>query len=63
MKKLVSMNARGKDWHSEQRAHHLNDSQKVLSQAWDDITVAELDAKEVRKARMTEIGYARHKRV
>ena len=60
---LLSVSAKDKVWNPEQRAHHPDDFHEVLSQAWDDITGAELDRREVRKARMTEIGYPRDKKV
>ena len=37
--------------------------EEEMGEAWDDVTGAELDWKEVRKARATEIGYVREKRV
>ena len=35
----------------------------MLVQAWDDITGEELDAKEVKKARLKEVGYIHEKKV
>ena len=35
----------------------------MLVQAWDDITGEELDAKEVKKARLKEVGYIPEKKV
>ena len=50
-------------WNPEQTAHHPDDFHETLSQAWDDITGAELEVRVVRKARMTELGYAEDKKV
>ena len=63
IKKLLSVGAKDKVWHPEARVHQPDDFHENLSQAWGDLTGAELDAKEVRAARMTEIGYARRKNV
>ena len=63
VRKLLSVSAKDKVWNPEQRTHHPDEFHAKLIQAWDDITGAELDSKEVRKARMTEIGYAKDKKV
>ena len=47
----------------ERGVKHEEDDHEMLEQAWDDITGEELDAKEVRKARLKEIGYIHDKRV
>ena len=51
VKKLLSVSASDKVWNPEQRAHHPDEFHEIISQAWDDVTGAELDGKEVRKAR------------
>ena len=48
---------------SKGKVMHLDEWHEHLGQAWDDLTGVELDAAEVRKARMTEIGYAVKKNV
>ena len=40
-----------------------DEDREDYAQAWDDITGVELNAKEVRKARMQELEYVREKKV
>ena len=47
----------------ERGVKHEEDDQEMLVQAWDDITGEELDAKEVKKARLKEVGYIHEKKV
>ena len=54
------------EWDRGRRGEKDNsheEMEKQLMEAWDDITGRELNAREVQKARMTEIGYAINKKV
>lgn len=51
------------DAHTEKPTENEHEDQEVPSQAWDDLTGSELDPREVRRARMKEIGYVRNKGV
>ena len=42
---------------------HEEDEQEAVREAWDDVTGKELDGRDVRRARMKEIGYVRDKKV
>ena len=63
IKKLLAVKKTDQVWKSDLKPHHPEEYHEEVQQAWDDITGAELDHREVRQARMTEIGFAKKKNV
>ena len=63
VQKILKLKSTDRIRDSQGKVLHLEEVNDLLQQAWDDITGVELDVAEVRKARMTEIGYARKKKV
>ena len=59
----MSIKKEDKIWSSNLQVHHPGEFHEEMQKAWDDITGTELDYRQVREARMTEIGYARRKKV
>ena len=49
--------------HKKKTAEHEEDNQEELLQAWDDVSGKELDGREVKKARMKEVGFVNKKNV
>ena len=63
VKKILKLSHADKVWDQNGKMANRDDWHEAPTRAWDDITGVELDAAEVKKARMIEIGYARKKKV
>jgi hypothetical protein len=63
LKKLLTVKSTDKIWKPELQAHHEPEQHAELQKAWDDVTGAELDYKDVVDARRKEIEYVHKKNV